>query len=236
MSYVLIVEDDNVQRSFLEQTIQNEYPNWDIDTAGSLSEASFLLQDANHNYSLFLLDIQLSQDTSDRGGFQLAQQIRNMKPYYKTPILFLTSILTEMKQGLSEFHCYNYITKPYSATDILNQIKHMLFTGILQNTIVIKDTLHLHHKISLSDVLFLEGKSRLLILYTAVDKLETNDYTLNTILPSLPSQFIQCHRRYIINENYIENYDFTNNFIQINHYSIPIGRTYLKTIKNILLH
>ena len=78
MSYVLIVEDDNVQHSFLEQTIQNEYPNWDIDTAGSLSEASFLLQDANHNYSLFLLDIQLSQDTSDRGGFQLAQQIRSV--------------------------------------------------------------------------------------------------------------------------------------------------------------
>ena len=140
-----------------------------------------------------------------------------------------------MKQGLSEYHCYNYITKPYSATDIVAQIKHMLFTGILQDRIIIKDTMHIHHKVNLSDVLFLEGKSRLLVLHTNIDKLETKDYTLNTISSSLSPQFIQCHRRYIVNSNYIENCDFTNNYVQINNHSIPIGRTYRNNLKNILL-
>lgn len=235
MSDILIVEDDKIQCSTLKQTLCKAYPNWNIDTASSFEEATFLLMHSKQNYSLFLLDIQLSENTNDRSGFQLAEQIRAMKPYYTTPILFLTSISVEMGYGLSEYHCYNYITKPYSATDIITQIKHMLFTGILQNSIVLKDTMHIHHKVNLSDVLYLEGKSRLLVLYTNIDKLETKDYTLTTISSFLSSQFIQCHRRYIINSNYIENYDFTNNYVQINNHSIPIGRTYRNNLKNILL-
>ena len=235
MSDILIVEDDEIQCSTLKKTLCEAYPNWNIDTAGSIDEATFLLTQSHQVYSLFLLDIQLSENTGDRSGFQLAEQIRAMKPYYTTPILFLTSILEEMKYGLSEFHCYNYITKPYSATDIVAQIKHMLFTGLLQDSIIIKDTMHIHHKINLSDVLFLEGKSRLLVLHTNIDKLETKDYTLNTISSFLSPQFIQCHRRYIINSDYIENYDFTNNYVQINNHSIPIGRTYRNNLKNILL-
>lgn len=234
MSSVLIVEDDLQQCMFLKQTLSVAYPNWTIDSACSLFEAEQLLHQAKQTYSLFLLDIQLSSDKDNRDGFQFAAEIRKIKPYYTSPILFLTSISDEINYGLSQFHCYNYITKPYTSEDILSQIKHLLFSGILKDSLTIKDTSNIYHKVDLSDIILCEGKSRLLFLHTFLDKLETKNYTLNTIAALLPSQFVQCHRRFIVNQDYIKSFDFTNNYIQIANHSIPIGRTYVSKVKHIL--
>ena len=134
MQHILIVEDNNEQLNMLVSTIKNSYPSWVIDYASSYDEAVILIQRSveEHPFNLFLLDIQLAEDSSDRGGFLLAKEIRNIPNYYRTSILFLTSVHEASSFALSNFHCYNYITKPYTGIDILNQLEQMLLTGYLE--------------------------------------------------------------------------------------------------------
>lgn len=116
MQKILIVEDDPIQLEMLYETVHSRYPAWEIKKGSSLEAAQAFLQEsvtANEYFTLFLLDIQLSKDPENRSGFQLAHAIRKISVYYKTPILFLTSVSEELSRALTQFHCYNFIAKPY---------------------------------------------------------------------------------------------------------------------------
>ena len=94
MYQILIVEDNPAQLSMLEETIRNAYPTWNIHCANNYEEALHCIEHSifDHKYyTLFLLDIQLTQDPTDRGGYTLAEEIRKNTPYFKTPLLFLTA-------------------------------------------------------------------------------------------------------------------------------------------------
>ena len=95
MQNILIVEDDIIQADKLLSSIHTRYPSWTIATAATYAEASTLITDSieqNQPFTLFLLDVQLSNNKSDCSGFILAENIRSMHPYFQVPILFLTSI------------------------------------------------------------------------------------------------------------------------------------------------
>ena len=138
MQKILIVEDDPIQLEMLYETVHSRYPAWEIKKGSSLEAAQAFLQEsvtANEYFTLFLLDIQLSKEPGDRNGFQLAQSIREISVYYKTPILFLTSVSEELSRALTQFHCYNFITKPYQKETVLEQLRQMLLTGYLQDVL-----------------------------------------------------------------------------------------------------
>lgn len=230
MQKILIVEDDILQLKQLYHSISSKYPSWDIVCSKDYDCAKkeiLLSLDTKTYFSLFLLDIQLSSNSNDQGGFLLSELIRSSHPYYTTPILFLTSITDKMQHALNSYHCYNYIQKPFSNEDILFQLSQMLATGMLKSeAFVIHDTNRIQHRIFFDELLFIEAKNHTLILSTKRGKLLTREYSLNSISSLLDDNFVQCHRKYIINANYIENYDKTNRLVTICHESIPVGRTY----------
>lgn len=211
MHRILIVEDDITQLELLKTTINNKYPDWVVETAYNYTSGKKLLDDSlshNNPFSLFLLDIQLSGEEGDRGGFFLAKEVRKHSVYFKVPILFLTAISDEGSFALSEFHCYNYITKPYTMGDILQQLEQMLLTGYLENTLELLDTNRILHRVYINDILSVESKSHTLTVYTGTNgSFVTRAYTLEKILSILGSNFIQCHQRTIINKTHIITYD-----------------------------
>ena len=231
MHNILIVEDNYTQLESLKHTICNHYPNWNVKTASNYTDAKDLLNESittGNSFSLFLFDIQLTQEPGDRGGFFLAKEVRKQPVYYKTPILFLTAVSDEGNFALSEFHCYNYITKPYTSSDILRQLEQMLITGYLEDTLEITDTNRIKHRIHCDEIYTIESKSHTLIMTTTHGSFTTREYTLENILKILNKNFIQCHRRFIINTTHIYTYDKASQYIKIGNYSVPIGRNYLK--------
>ena len=207
MQTILIVEDDTLQLHALQNSIQQAYPDWTIHTATDIDTAQTFLNsslDDNNFYSMFLLDINLVEGTSDESGFELAKSIRACSVYFKTPILFLTSFQNKT------FHCYNFIVKPYSADDILFEIKQMLLTGFLSNNcIMITDTYRITRRILLSDILYIEVSSHLLILHTKNGNVNT-----------------RCHRKFIVNLKYVDNYDRNNRYIHMKTITLPVSRGY----------
>ena len=203
MQKLLLVEDDTIQTEELLISIHNKYPNWNIVCATNYDEAHELITaSANETdyFSLFLLDVQLKKDSNDTGGFTLANVIRSLEPYYRTPILFLTSVTDKTQFALSNYHCYNYITKPYLASDILFQIQQMLQTGYLQeHAISITDTKRIRHRIVLDDIYSIESQSHTLIFSTKQGNITTRNLTFAELALQLSDDFVQCHKKYIIN-------------------------------------
>ena len=112
MQKILIAEKDVNQCKILGDTIQDKYPSWYVDTVSderAAEEKLFLSLDEGKKYSLFLINVQLSNDAKDRGGFLLAEKIRACSEYYRTPILFLSTLKEEIYHALFRYHCYNYI-------------------------------------------------------------------------------------------------------------------------------
>ena len=178
-------------------------------------------------FSLFLLDIQLSDDSSNRDGFNIANFLRKQSCYYKTPILFLTSVKSDIKIGLSNFHCYNYITKPYTRAQIINELKHMAITGILtEQSLVVTDTDGIRYYIRLEDLIMVTVKSHVLTLFTTIGKLYTRQYSLRTIQKVLPGDYVKCHKSYLININHVKDYDKTSRYICVGDENVPVSRNY----------
>ncbi len=238
MHNILIVEDHKEQNNELYRGIHQAYPNWNISSAYCLEEAKELLSsslDTNKPYSLFLLDVQLKEDPCDFGGFVLANEIRSQKAYDTVPILFLTSVSDQISYALNNFHCYSYITKPYSTDDILCQIQQMLLTGFLEeNSINVTDTYRIRHRIIQKDIYYVEAKSHMIIIETLSGSISSRELSFEILKEMLTENFIQCHKKYIINLEHIANYDRQNRYIQLGTHSIPVSRTYKDTLENAL--
>lgn len=237
MHKILIVEDNPIQCSTTKQIIEKKYPSWTIDAVTTFEEGMIRLKQSlgdDKKYTLFLLDVQLSPESSNRGGFLLADEIRKHSAYYRTPILFLTAISNEGNIALSQYHCYNYMVKPFTESDILFQLEQMLLTGYMQDTMDLTDTGRIHHKVFVNEICAIESIAHAIIVHLETDTFITREYTLKQILRLLPSTFVQCHRRFVINKHYIKNYDLSGKYIQICSLHVPIGKTYISTIQSLL--
>lgn len=239
---VLIAEDDMEQNRFLCQVIQTNYPEWTIISAHTYAEASDYIAEIDKDtisdltpFSLFLFDVQLSKEIGDRGGFLLAEELRKRRRYYKTPVLFLTAISDEGGFALSNYHCYNYIPKPYSAKDILDQLEQMLITGYLDNMLDIIDSDRIHHNIYASDITYIESKGHIITIHIDKENLQTRDYTLASISKLLGPEFIQIHKRYIINYKKVTHLDNSNSCVNICDTVIPVGRVYKKNLDSVII-
>ena len=232
MERTLIVEDDWVQLEDLRLAMEEVYPKMEVVPAKNGTEAVMKIKESletNHYFSLFLLDIQLSDDSSNRDGFTIANYTRKQTCYYKTPILFLTSVKSDsdIKIGLSNFHCYNYITKPYTRAQVIDELRHMEITGILEEkSISITDVDGICYYVRWDDLIMISVKSHVLTLYTALGKIHTRQYTLKTIQAELPGEFVKCHKSYLININHVKNYDKTGRYICVGGENVPVSRNY----------
>ena len=114
---ILIIEDNTNLCETLKLYVERE--RWDCVIAYDGEYGMKILQ---HRYpDLVILDIMLP----DRDGFQLCQEIRNLGCY--VPIIMLTAKIGEEErvQGLS-VGADDYLTKPFSAKELIARIKSLL--------------------------------------------------------------------------------------------------------------
>lgn len=230
MKRILILEDDIIQLNALAEAIANAYPNWEVCKAPNFCEAISLLLDSlqhNNHFALFLLDVQLSSKDDTRTGFDFAANIRQHPEYYTTPLLFLTAVQDNNYSALSKYHCYNYILKPYSEVDILQHLQQMQLTGYLkEETLTLYDTDRVKHYIPIQNLIYIQSSGHTLTYFTKAGKYSSRTYTITSIVPYLPGNFIQCHKSYIVNLEYIVSYDNLNRMLHVTgaSNSIPVSR------------
>ncbi len=114
---ILIIEDNTNLCETLKLYVERE--RWDCVIAYDGEYGMKILQ--HRHPDLVILDIMLP----DRDGFQLCQEIRNLGCY--VPIIMLTAKIAEEDrvQGLS-VGADDYLTKPFSAKELIARIKSLL--------------------------------------------------------------------------------------------------------------
>lgn len=219
--------DDNISSlnrfsKLLELVFVNNNLDGHISLATSNSDEVFNFVKQN-NVDVVILDIDLKSRIT---GIDLAQKIRaiNKKIY----IIFATAHLEYL---ILAYKCktFDYLTKPFSL-DSLEKTILRLYDDIYSdesNTSYIK----INNKntiINANSIYYIEKNNMKLIFRS-----DTQDYStyssFNKIQPTLPNNFIRCHKSYIVNINNIESInDTTIHFDKTNGLKCYIGQAYKK--------
>ncbi len=233
---ILILEDDTVQAEAILNGLKERYPHWEIiyktNLEDALKELELSLTPSHSAFSLFLLDIQLSADEKNRDGYVFAGALRSKNKYFQTPVIFLTVIQDDAVYALSNFHCYNYIPKPYTISDLIDQIEQMRITGYLNNSLLIKDYQRITHHINPDEIIMITAQSHVLHIHLKDCIIKTREYSLDSISAILSKSFVRCHKKYIINLLHVTSYDEKDRILHINDLEIPVSTSGMKLLQS----
>lgn len=225
---ILIVEDELKIRTGLVVIARKIHPNIKIMEASSEEEAMNIIQ--NHTISAFFLDIGLN----DSCGFELASKIREMNNHKFTPIVFVTGQYNQRLDAFVNLRCYDYILKPFRVEQLHKVFEDVLYFGINSkqesNVLKLKNK-SITYKMFEDEIIFIEYSNRTLIINTISEQLSFQSYSLMKVMNMVTCRFIQCHKSFIVNRDYIKGFNSKENEIILkdSNETIPVGRKY-KTI------
>ena len=222
---ILIVEDELKIRNGLVAIAKQIRPNINIMEASSKEEAMNIIE--TNNISAFFLDIKLN----DSCGFELASEIREINIHKFTPIVFLTGQYNNRLDAFVNLRCYDYILKPFRVEQLRKVFEDVLYFGI--NSKQESDVLKLKNKgityrIVEDEIIFIEYSNKNLIINTLDEKLSFQSYSLMQVMSMVTIRFIQCHKSFIVNRDYIKciNNKANEVVLKSSNQFIPIGRKY----------
>ena len=219
---VLIVEDDQEQLDGIESILLEKYDHMNCIKATNYQQATQLMR-AN-KIQLFLLDISLGDDESEQDGIALGTQIRSMQRYAKTPILYLTAYSMDAPRAIHATNCYDFLVKPYKKEDLLYTIDKLIHVN------------GIYFRVLPEKILYIEAAGKNLTIYEESNVINTSGIRLKELIAQLPPNFIQSHRSFIVNSDYVNSYDPTNALLYLGNHNIstPVGRKYKDYVKKII--
>ena len=151
MPTILVVDDEPAIRAMVGMALTRE--GYEILEAGSTLEARQIL--ASRQPDLILLDWMLP----GQSGFEFTRQLQHNKSHPPPPIIMLTARDQEVdKVAALEAGADDYVSKPFSVSELLARIKAVLRRTTLDTNseILASGTLHLDptsHRVSIDDTL-----------------------------------------------------------------------------------
>lgn len=236
MNNILIVEENSKSRDHLVNLLNDNFKGIKIFQSATGKKALQILK--TNKIDLFFLDTQLPDVT----GLQIAEKIRSIQRYELAYIIFISSHTLYIQTALHEYHCYDYIKKPYCKDRIIN-LTNKLLKGLNKNntsveiekfiTVELKDIIY---RININDIYFGQTSNRTLLLHTAGEgtiKIPnmTSEKMFNRIEKSGVDYIIKTHRSYFVNVNYVKDIKkYRKKAWDISFYSFEgvalIGRNY----------
>lgn len=200
---ILVVEDVKEQREALVKMIERNYLDSRIYSTDSVKKALEIAKEKD--ISLFLLDIELI----DGSGMDLAKQLRSMKKYSLTGIVFITNNIIHIMEAFKGIHCYDFLVKPYNEADVKKIID--LFEG--NNDVKEKEGEYIvvtvdgcvKTKIYSEDIIYIEYSNRNCRIKTKDKDILAKGFGLAKLLGEIKNQdIVQCHKAFAVNTRFIE--------------------------------
>ncbi len=231
MSKILIVEDNTATAKRLKQFIHNIDPSLESIVYSKAGEAYQFAE--KETVSLFVIDIQLA----DYKGTNLASQLRSLPEYKYTPIIFETAVAGEELFAYRDLKCYGFLIKPFTESEFRSVFSEAL--GLSEQMRNPSKTIQIEQKqfileYNINDIVYLEAFGKKIAIHTSSKSLGIKEdmisgYTLAGIYALIDDPaFVQCHKSYIINRNYITKIDKVNRQIILRGFkqTVPVGSKY----------
>lgn len=215
---VLVLEDNPISKAALAQMVTQVSGEIRVYEAETVQEAHAVLARGTQ-IDLFLLDIHLAQDRGqeDSAGLDFAKRLRLLPEHTFTPIVFLTSRAELEVTAYREAQCYAYLTKPVRRSEVERIVRKVLLHVRPQEERVItvkRDGIN--YRLPVGRLVMAQAIMRGIRIYLTDDEMEVKYLTLRVLLEMLPTtEFLRCHRMFIINTGHVEYVDFTNRLIKL---------------------
>jgi len=217
------------------KVLQNYFTNFtDFEVIGTFNNSLEALDFINSTtVDAVFLDINMPMMT----GFELISLIEN-----KTKVI-ITTAFREFAAESYDLDVLDYLVKPIPLPRFIKCINKITTEYNLKNNIKVETTKGDSHifikvdkkmmKINIEEILFVEGMKEYIKVVTP-DKTYITHKSLTSLSEELPSdRFLRIHKSYVIALNKVKSIE--GNRIQIQSYTIPIGRNYSKEVKNKIL-
>lgn len=203
MINLLMVLADNEEAKKMYEVLHSANANFDCFCADDSASALEILDE--NKMELIILDA----DLPDGSGLELARRIRQIPCYRFTWIIFLSGDDHHEMEAYRQIRCYDFIVKPYVEELLLATIEmlsHYKITSVSEDDRVVVTFKYRDHylRIPARDILYFEVCGNNSTLYTYTDEYPLKKMSLRKIKLMLPSYFVQCHKSFIVNRNYIE--------------------------------
>ncbi len=230
----IIVDDEPLARSLIRNYI-SKLENFEI--VAECSDAMKALQELHDKkIDIMFMDIQMPQIT----GIEFLKILKNQ------PKVIITTAFREYAVEGFELDVVDYLLKPFTFERFLKAInkfyqetqeqavvKFPVSDGFQKEEqfIYVKENKRLI-KVNLDDILFIEGLSEYVQIYTDKKKMVTK-LSMTSLEEKLPSEgFLRIHKSFIVSLSRIE--AFTASTIEVPGKELPIGRSYKNSVLSTL--
>jgi len=222
----IIIEDDKLWRTKI-QIMLDEIGVAIIGIATSIATADELLQ--KHKPDFIVADVLLQNET-------IFKFFTENPTLCNVPVIILTQSDREFYYNQAKIlQNYIYVVKPIHKLTLLSAIENLL--GNKNDEILIEETLYIkgkyNEKIKLpfSQIIYIEQEKNYCHIHCK-NKTVVLKKSLTKVLSDLNDQFMQTHRTFAINKNYIDRYTTElQSVILSNDQEVPIGRIYRENVK-----
>lgn len=233
MKKVLIVEDDFISGNMLKEMVES-LGHKVIDIVPNAEKALILVK--NTEPDLVFMDINLS---GEMNGLYLTELLSG---YYNIYVVFVTIHAAPKTIAYAKRFGSGYIIKPFTLSDIETTLNQLPDKKLMVQYEKNKDVMHIKVDnsilfINYIDIIFIESQAHYMIIHT-----KDKEYTVRNSLKNILSLdendiFVQVHRSFVVNQEYIEelineNYSY---YIKLKHcdVKIPVSNKNIQKVKNI---
>ncbi len=229
MFNVLIFEDDPIIQKGVGHIVTEAFE--DLGRIAKIYNASSVKEALEHIQKgvidLFLLDIAIPKN--DNAGIEIGKHIVDDPRYANVPIIYITANPGKVFEAVNQTHCYKFLEKPFRKEDLLETLKDIFsISSITRGNFVEIESGGKRYRLIKEDIAIVECMSHDVTVWLADDVVIIKNYSLKQMLQKLEEPFVQCHKSYIVNLNYVQQVDSSRYEILIRKINkiIPLGRAY----------
>lgn len=147
--------------------------------------------------------------------------------YQHKNINFLLADNLETAQKIIEKNVIHYFIMDINSNNF-NTVNKLITISENKASITIKDLNGIRHQIIIENIIYITSNDHIMTIVTKHEIYQSRELSLKNFISILPSNFIRCHKGFIVNLHYISYYDNKDIYLQLTHSNIiiPIGKQY----------
>ena len=205
MSKILIVDDEKPIRERLVEIARDVNPNVDVLSAGTVDESLSIARE--HDIRVFFLDIRLA---GDEDGIELAKELRKIKKYEFSMIVFVTSMSDRRLEAFMDTHCYDFLVKDVIREDVLRESMRSMLVEYMKKDDkgkIVLDLSNSQRHLKFDDILYLEYENRTVFIQTYEERIEYKQKSLKQLTRNLANCFVRASKNMVVNMNNVDMID-----------------------------
>lgn len=231
MYRMAIVDDDNMFCDTIRNYLENISYELKIELEISIwytGEELYKYLKEDNQMDIIFLDIELAE----KSGIWLGNRIREEFSDFKTAIAYISY---EKNYALQLFQTQpiDFLVKPVYEKDVKRVIKRYLQESQSKKLQFSFKKGHKYCNMLYGDILYFQSVGRKIRIIAREEEQEFYG-KLEKIKEQLPHQFIQIHKSYLVNENYIREFMYEN-VLMYNGEKLSISKPYRKLVQEKLL-